>query len=180
MGLPPLQPRIPQCPLVTCGMRLKAGGGEKVVLSPNCRVSWQPRGFEAPPAHSSGLGPLVPPEFPAETLVKGSHFVHKTPPSPSMWRKPPCAMQGGIFPCRSQEGQQDKMDPELFHSAPVNCAVLPRTFRALTPVSGECRFYLRTPTPLAIWPLLGHFSEIEIGTQVFSGKFDFNSHRRGS
>ena len=157
MGLPPLQPRIPQCPLVTCGMRLKAGGGEKVVLSPNCRVSWQPRGFEAPPAHSSGLGPLVPPEFPAETLVKGSHFVHKTPPSPSMWRKPPCAMQGGIFPCRSQEGQQDKMGPELFHSAPVNCAVLPRTFRALTPVSGECRFYLRTPTPLAIWALLGHF-----------------------
>ena len=42
---------------------------QKVVLSPNCRVSWQPRGFEAPPAHSSGLGPLVPPEFPAETLV---------------------------------------------------------------------------------------------------------------
>ena len=116
----------------------------------------------------------------SRNFSKGSHFVHKTPPSPSMWRKPPCAMQGGIFPCRSQEGQQDKMDPELFHSAPVNCAVLPRTFKALTPVSGECRFYLRTPTPLAIWPLLGHFSEIEVGTQVFSGKFDFNSHRRGS
>ena len=53
--------------------------GGKVVLSPNCRVSWQPRGFEAPPAHSSGLGPLVPPEFPAETLVKGSRFAHGDP-----------------------------------------------------------------------------------------------------
>ena len=77
---------------------------EGILRHCNYRIRCQPRGFEAPPAHSSGLGPLVPPEFPAETLVKGSHFVHKTPPSPSMWRKPPCAMQGGIFPCRSRLG----------------------------------------------------------------------------
>ena len=89
-------------------------------------------------------------------------------------------MQGGIFPCRSQEGQQDKMDPELFHSAPVNCAVLPRTFRALTQASNECHFALATP-PDGYWGLLRPgFSEIEIEkTQVFSGEVDLNSHRGG-
>ena len=79
MGLPPLQPRIPQCPLVTCGMRLKAGEGEKVVPSPNFLGSWHPQGFKAPLAHSSGLGPLVPPEFPAETLVKAQVCVNRGP-----------------------------------------------------------------------------------------------------
>ena len=95
-------------------MRLKAGGGEKVVLSPNCRVSWQPRGFEAPPAHSSGLGPLVPPKFSAETLAKGSRFTHGDTPLPRMWRKPACAMQAGIFPCRSQERPSGLYVPGAF------------------------------------------------------------------
>ena len=152
----------------------------KAVLSPNCHVSWQRRGFEAPPAHSSGLGPLVPPEFPAETLAKGSRFTHGDPPSPASRGNQVALCNPASSDAEVRRALQGNTCPELFHSAPVNCAVLPRTFRALTPVSGECLFYLRTPTPLAIWHLLGHFSEIEVGTQVFSGKFDFNSHRRGS
>ena len=70
--------------------------------------------------------------------------------------------------------------PELFHSAPVNCAVLPRTFRALTQASNECHFALATP-PDGYWGLLRPgFSEIEIEkTQVFSGQVDLNSHRGG-
>ena len=73
-------------------------------------------------------------------------------------------MQGGIFPCRSQEGLQDKMDPELLNSAPVNCAVLPRSFMALTQASGECRFLLKLHLPMAIWGLFGRLclSEIEV------------------
>ena len=43
------------------------GPMEGILRHCNYRISCQPRGFEAPPAHSSGLGPLVPPEFPAET-----------------------------------------------------------------------------------------------------------------
>ena len=43
---------------------------EGILRHCNYRISCQPRGFEAPPAHSNGLGPLVPPEFPAETLLK--------------------------------------------------------------------------------------------------------------
>ena len=52
---------------------------EGILRHCNYRISCQPRGVEAPPAHSSGLGPLVPPEFPAETLVKGSRFAHGDP-----------------------------------------------------------------------------------------------------
>ena len=52
---------------------------EGILRHCNYRISCQPRGFQAPPAHSSGLGPLVPPEFPAETLVKGSRFAHGDP-----------------------------------------------------------------------------------------------------
>ena len=55
---------------------------EGILRHCNYRISCQPRGFEAPPAHSSGLGPLVPPEFPAETLVKGSRFTHGSPHFP--------------------------------------------------------------------------------------------------
>ena len=47
----------------------------------NYRISCQPRGFEAPPPHSSGLGPLVPPEFSAETLAKARSFPMGAHPS---------------------------------------------------------------------------------------------------
>jgi hypothetical protein len=54
-----------------------------------------------------------------------------------------------------------------------------RSFRALTQASNECHFALATP-PMAIWGLLRPgFSEIEVGTHMFTGKFDLNSHRGG-
>ena len=53
----------------------------------------------------------------SRNFSKGSHFAHGDTPLPRMWRKPGCAMQPGIFPCRSQEGP-------LVQNAPGALAVL--------------------------------------------------------
>ena len=88
-------------------------------------------------------------------------------------------MQGGIFPCRSQEGLQDKMDPELLNSAPVNCAVLPRSFMALTPASSECKIRQNPPSSVSY---LGHleapgFPKSKLKTQNLQ-KNAIDSYRR--
>ena len=77
---------------------------EGILRHCNYRISCQPRGFEAPPAHSSGLGPLVPPEFPAETLVKGSRFAHGDPYFPPHVEKTQLCDATGHFPMQMLVG----------------------------------------------------------------------------
>ena len=96
-GLPPLQPRIPQCPSVTCGMRLKARGGEKVTLEGPVT---QPSRQLTPPGPLSTPGPLQWPRPTGTSRIscgnsgKRSDFSNRTNTSShSNAGKPSCAMQ---------------------------------------------------------------------------------------
>ena len=207
MGLPPLQPCIPQCPSVTCGMRLKAGRGARTLriyheapfprtqcTNPNLDpyieqrysavgnslalvvpvtqlpVSWHPRGFEAPPAHSRCLSHLIPPQFPAEIVVKARIFpVGVHPSSQSIARKPPCAMQGGVFQCGPWGEPFKEICAPTFERCRVTVPCCDGHLMALTQASNECKIWSNPPPLDGYWAPWGPgFPKIELeeNTQI--------------
>jgi hypothetical protein len=218
MGLPPLQPRIPQCPSVTCGMRLKAGRGARTLriyheapfprtqcTNPNLDpyieqrysavgnslalvvpvtqlpVSWHPRGFEAPPAHSRCLSHLIPPQFPAEIVVKARIFpVGVHPSSQSIARKPPCAMQGGVFQCGPWGEPFKEICAPTFERCRVTVPCCDGLLMALTQASNECKIWSNPPPLDGYWAPWGPgFPKIELEENTkISGNCQ-NSRREG-
>ena len=96
-----------------------------------------------------------------------------TPPSPASRGNQVALCNPASSDAEVRRALQGNTCPELLYSAPVNCAVLRRSFRALTPVSGECRFLLNLHILMAIGAPLGPLclSEIEVETNTkFTGK----------
>ena len=111
-----------------------------------------PGALKHPRAHSSGLGPLVPPQFSAEIVVNA----HSSPMGTQTFPR-----SGGnhLARCKaasSTEGVgwalQGDLCPGCGPTPPGKRAELRRTFRALTSVSSECPLYLSTPPPWVSGP----------------------------
>jgi hypothetical protein len=147
-------------------------GGKSRPVTQLSRQLATPGALKHPRAHSSGLGPLVPPEFPAETLVKGSHFAHGDPYFPPHQEETRLRYATRHLPMQKSVGPFRAICARSFGSAPVNWPCCRGLFMALTPASSECKIQVNPPPPYGYWGPFGplRLSEIEVGTHMFTGK----------